>query len=151
MPGARGGPVVRPMVAADLDAVAAIERLCIPTPWPREVFAAELGRSDAHVDVAQLEGVVGFANARYVLDEVHLLVIATRPDRQRRGVAAALMASMFATARTRGATTAWLEVRSRNHGAIGLYRRFGFADVALRRRYYADDGSDALVMRALVA
>lgn len=38
-----------------------------------------------------------------------------------------------------------LEVKAHNTRAIGLYRRHGFADVGLRRKYYAD-GSDALLM-----
>jgi ribosomal-protein-alanine N-acetyltransferase len=39
-----------------------------------------------------------------------------------------------------------LEVRQSNLGAIGLYRRFGFRAAGLRRRYYQDNGEDALIM-----
>ena len=39
-----------------------------------------------------------------------------------------------------------LEVRPSNHVAIHLYEREGFRAAGLRRRYYQDNGEDALVM-----
>ena len=39
-----------------------------------------------------------------------------------------------------------LEVRRSNAGAIALYERFGFRAAGLRRRYYQDNGEDALIM-----
>ena len=39
-----------------------------------------------------------------------------------------------------------LEVRQSNLGAIDLYTRFGFRTAGLRRRYYQDNGEDALIM-----
>jgi ribosomal-protein-alanine N-acetyltransferase len=37
-------------------------------------------------------------------------------------------------------------VRRSNDGAIALYEREGFRAAGLRRRYYQDNGEDALVM-----
>ena len=39
-----------------------------------------------------------------------------------------------------------LEVRQSNHSAIHLYEREGFRAAGLRRRYYQDNGEDALIM-----
>jgi ribosomal-protein-alanine N-acetyltransferase len=39
-----------------------------------------------------------------------------------------------------------LEVRRSNAGAIALYERLGFRAAGVRRRYYQDNGEDALVM-----
>jgi ribosomal-protein-alanine N-acetyltransferase len=39
-----------------------------------------------------------------------------------------------------------LEVRQSNAVALALYRKFGFREVALRKRYYSDNGEDAAVM-----
>jgi ribosomal-protein-alanine N-acetyltransferase len=39
-----------------------------------------------------------------------------------------------------------LEVRRSNDVAIHLYEREGFRTAGLRRRYYQDNGEDALVM-----
>jgi ribosomal-protein-alanine N-acetyltransferase len=39
-----------------------------------------------------------------------------------------------------------LECRRSNLAAQSLYRKLGFQEVGLRKRYYADNGEDALVM-----
>jgi len=48
----------------------------------------------------------------------------------------------------RGTSIATLEVRVSNVKAIALYRRYGFKGVAVHKRYYSDNGEDALVMFA---
>ena len=45
----------------------------------------------------------------------------------------------------RGAVCCFLEVRSRNAGAIALYEKSGYEKIALRRNYYPDD--DAAIYR----
>jgi ribosomal-protein-alanine N-acetyltransferase len=45
-----------------------------------------------------------------------------------------------------GCRNAVLEVRASNRGAQRLYSRFGFAPVAVRKGYYADNNEDAIVM-----
>ena len=37
-------------------------------------------------------------------------------------------------------------MRPSNDGAIALYERFGFRGAGTRRRYYQDNGEDALIM-----
>jgi ribosomal-protein-alanine N-acetyltransferase len=39
-----------------------------------------------------------------------------------------------------------LEVRESNEPAIELYRKYVFQDVGLRRRYYSDNGENAVIM-----
>ena len=39
-----------------------------------------------------------------------------------------------------------LECRKTNIAAQNLYRKLGFIDVGVRKRYYSDTGEDALVM-----
>ena len=45
-----------------------------------------------------------------------------------------------------GYKTVTLEVRRSNLAAIHLYETSGFKRVGVRRRYYASDGEDAIVM-----
>jgi ribosomal-protein-alanine N-acetyltransferase len=64
---------------------------------------------------------------------------------RRRGLATALLRELLARV---GGDTAQitLEVRRSNAGAIALYDGFGFRTAGLRRRYYQDNGEDALIM-----
>ena len=139
--------LIEPMRPSDLDEVDAIERHSFKTPWPAQVFLDELARDWARVDVAREGGkIVGFCNYWLVKDEVHLLAIATHPDRRRHGVGRRMMDHRLALARARSARLITLEVRKSNTPAIALYERLGFVPVGLRRAYYAEDSEDALVM-----
>jgi ribosomal-protein-alanine N-acetyltransferase len=39
-----------------------------------------------------------------------------------------------------------LEVRASNQAARGLYRKLGFTELGKRKRYYEDNGEDALIL-----
>ena len=68
------------------------------------------------------------------------------PERARReGIATALLSTLIDRIGDPGAQLT-LEVRQSNHGAIQLYDRFGFRSAGVRRRYYQDNGEDALIM-----
>jgi ribosomal-protein-alanine N-acetyltransferase len=144
--------IIAPATAADLDAIDEIERHSFPQPWPRSTFEAELTREVARLDVARTAAILGFCNYWIVADrqarggEVHLLAIATHPDHRRAGIGAALLAHALAQGRAQDASLATLEVRRGNAPAIALYERVGFRTVHVRRRYYQDNGEDALVM-----
>ena len=144
--------IVVPATPADLDAIDEIERHSFARPWSRSAFEAELTRELARLDVARTTAVVGFCNYWIVADpqsqggEVHILAIATHPDRRRAGVAAALLGHALAQGRAAHCTVATLEVRRGNTPAIALYEHAGFRTVYVRAQYYQDNAEDALVM-----
>jgi [ribosomal protein S18]-alanine N-acetyltransferase len=70
--------------------------------------------------------------------------VAVTPEERRRGVATTLMRSLFEEAGPDARYT--LEVRTSNQEAIAMYRQFGFRPAGRRRRYYHDNGEDALIM-----
>jgi len=132
------------MQPSDVTAVAAIAG----SPAAREDdLHAELERPWAHSWVARNESgeAVAFVVVWHVVDEVHVLNLATRLDARRRGIARALMAEVLAFARRKLARHVVLEVRRSNRPALTLYRSLGFFARAIRARYYADD-EDAIEM-----
>ena len=141
-----------PMTARDIDEVMEIERGSFRAPWSRQVFAEELDRDWAYVDIIrhrQADGrsrVVAFCNYWLVRDEVHVLNVATHPAHRRRGHAARLMEQIVGFARRHQCRYVTLEVRRSNHGAIELYVRYGFKPVGIRPNYYVEDSEDAIVM-----
>ena len=130
----------------DLDAIDEIEQHSFKVPWPRSVFEGELARDFARIDVVRDPHVIAFNNYWLVAGELHILAIATHPDRRRAGIGGLLLAHAMTAARSASATLATLEVRKGNTPAIALYERAGFRTVHVRQRYYQDDGEDALVM-----
>lgn len=140
--------VVRPMAAGDVDAVAALYGRSFATPLDAAHFARELRNAVAdYVVAAAADGaVLGFAGAWQQDDEAHVMTIAVEPRRQGEGIGGRLLAALVEAAAARGLRCMTLEVRTGNAPAIALYRRFGFAEVGRRPRYYGDTGEDALIM-----
>ncbi len=91
----------------------------------------------------------GMILVRVVRDQAEVLTLAVAAPRQRRGTGAALLEAGMAAARQSGAGEIFLEVSTANGVARRLYERFGFTEVGRRPRYYAD-GTDALIMRAIL-
>lgn len=141
--------VIEPMRAEDIDAVMRIETACFPTPWTADMFVQELQRPQANISVLRRVddgNVVAFINHWSVLDELHLLNVATLPEERRRGHGKHLLEHMFLCARASGCRVVMLEVRRSNEAALGLYRSFGFVSVGVRPGYYSDNGEDAILM-----
>ena len=92
--------------------------------------------------VAEEAGLLGYVVLAQAGDVVDLERIAVRPDRQRAGIASALL---DAALREVAPDRVLLEVRADNEAAVAFYRRSGFEEIGRRRRYYRD-GTDALVM-----
>ena len=144
---------VEPMAEADLARVLDIEYLSFATPWPRDIFLGELRGSEvAHLFVARItEGdqqgrVAGYSCTWVVAEEMHITSFAVHPGFRRQHVGQQLLAGVLTRAVELGCHQAVLEVRASNHAAQRLYSRFGFAPVAVRKRYYVDDHEDAIVM-----
>ncbi len=81
-----------------------------------------------------------------LVDEAHITTLAVDPEHRRKGIAERLTVELLQTARDRGMLCATLEVRASNIGAIELYRKIGFEEAAIRKRYYPDNQEDALIM-----
>jgi ribosomal-protein-alanine N-acetyltransferase len=75
----------------------------------------------------------------------HVMNVAVDPDRRRLGIASTLLTRLFERVDDPEAQYT-LEVRRSNAGAIELYDRFGFRAAGVRRRYYQDNGEDAVIM-----
>jgi ribosomal-protein-alanine N-acetyltransferase len=141
--------VIRAMKPDDLPEVTIIDREASPLPWSGDIFANELNSSLARNLVAESEGrIIGYLCFWIVAGEVQIQNIAVRRDWRGCGVASRLLAGLREIAGGEQADTATLEVRSRNESAIRLYVKNGFVVKGIRRKYYDDDGDDALIMGA---
>jgi [ribosomal protein S18]-alanine N-acetyltransferase len=145
---------ITPMRRDDLPDVMAIEIASFALPWTEEMFLNELSRGTlSELFVARLPGagapppLGGYICLWLVSDELHINNLAVHPRWRRHGIAAALLEAALAHGRADGARAAFLEVRASNAAAQGLYRRFHFAPVGVRTRYYTHPVEDALIMR----
>jgi ribosomal-protein-alanine N-acetyltransferase len=70
--------------------------------------------------------------------------VAVGPEDRRKGTGRALLTALLERLEDDAQIT--LEVRRTNAGAIALYESFGFRAAGVRRRYYQDNGEDALIL-----
>ena len=136
---------MRPMRLLDLPAVMEITRRSLPMPWSEAIWREELDSRFGLYLVLEEDGAVsGYIGLKLVSDEAHVMTIAVRPERRRRGLARALVQAALADPASAGARRVYLEVRPSNAGARALYGSLGFVETGLRSAYYGDE--DALLM-----
>ena len=138
--------MIRPMTAADVPSVAALEKLCFSDPWSASSIASELDNPLSLWLVWEEDGAAAaYLGVQRVPPQADVMNVAVSPALRRRGIARALFAEL--ERRLPEIDELFLEVRASNSGAIALYRTLGFEQVGRRPNYYLDPREDALILR----
>lgn len=138
--------MIRPMTAADVPSVAALEKLCFSDPWSVSSIASELDNPLSLWLVWEEDGAAAaYLGVQRVPPQADVMNVAVSPALRRRGIARALFAEL--ERRLPEIDELFLEVRASNSGAIALYRTLGFEQVGRRLNYYLDPREDALILR----
>ncbi len=143
--------VLGPLTYADADRCAELEAMLFDgdDPWPAVAFERELhSKTNHYVGARNGDTLVGYAGisrlGRVAPFEYEVHTIGVDPAYQGQGVGRRLLDELLDYA---AGGVVFLEVRTDNEAAIGLYRSVGFEQVGLRRRYYRVSGADAYTMR----
>ena len=128
----------------DVPALAALAAGSLREAWSEAAYGAFLEQPGALLLVARAEGgaVVGLLGAHRVEDELHVHALVVAPELRRRGVGRTLLEAALGAPAARAV---FLEVRPSNVSARAFYGALGFAEVGVRRAYYAD-GENALLL-----
>ncbi|NLD18927.1 MAG: ribosomal protein S18-alanine N-acetyltransferase [Clostridiales bacterium] len=140
--------IVRQANEKDVEPIYEIERLCFPDPWSRDSLRYELEENPrAFYIAAEIdEKVVGYAGLWWIEDEGHITNVAVRPGFRNRRIATGIISVLIEFTVSKGIKHHTLEVRSSNEAAIGLYEKHGFKVEGVRKKYYLNNGEDALIM-----
>lgn len=119
-------------------------------PWPAVAFTREVSAPHTRYIAARAEDkLVGYAGiarlGRTPPFEYEIHTVGVDPAWQGRGIGRAMMTELLDVAGPDA--TVFLEVRTDNAPAIGLYSSLGFVTVGRRKRYYRVSGADAYTMR----
>ncbi len=136
---------MRQMCATDLSEVMETDRRSLPRPWSEALWREEIA-SPFSLYLALEEGgeLCGHIGLKLISDEAHVMTVAVRPEKRRRGHARTLIQAALAVPVAAGVRRVYLEVRPSNVAARTLYESLGFRTTAVRRGYYGDE--DALLM-----
>lgn len=152
---------IRPATVDDAAEVLEMERACTEAPhWSEGIwsqvfsqpslysFAAGMHSTQHQCFVAeQDEEVVGFLVLGVLSGVAELESLAVREEARRCGVGRSLCLQAMLWARTMGAESMELEVRSASVAAVKLYQSLGFVEEGRRKGYYREPADDALLMR----
>lgn len=140
---------IRRMTVEDVDGVHAIEAATFAMPWSRQSFYEEMTRNACArylVAVLPTGEIIGFAGVWVVMDEGHITNIAIRREYRGQGIGQALTGALMQYAANLGVVYMTLEVRRSNAVAQHVYLSHGFIQVGVRKKYYEDNGEDALFL-----
>ncbi len=80
--------LLRRMRVSDLAAVREIDQRSLPRPWSEAVWREELlGPLGLYLVLEEDGAVSGYVGVKLVADEMHVMTLAVRPERRRRGFA----------------------------------------------------------------
>ena len=137
---------IRRLTYADLPQVVAIERRAFTTPWSLAMFVLELSKpSGICLAAVEHEELAGYLICSRYDTVWHLMNVSVDPDRRRQGIGTQLLEALLQRLPSPDEPVT-LEVRRSNDAALNLYEKYGFKAAGVRRRYYADNGEDALIM-----
>ncbi|MBR2646781.1 MAG: ribosomal protein S18-alanine N-acetyltransferase [Clostridia bacterium] len=138
---------IRPWTEQDIDIVTEMEARCFSDPWNKEAMTASYLAPFTHCFLLEAGGqVCGYCILSVLFEDAEVLNIAVDLPHRKQGYGNALMNAMHEKAIALGAEKCFLEVRESNLSAITLYKKYGYEQYGVRKRYY-EDGEDALAMK----
>ena len=105
--------------------------------WSYNILKQELENGKSKYFVAKQENeIVGFAGILLIIDQVNIMNIVVKKDKRNFGIGSLLLEEIIRYSKIHNATSITLEVNEKNIPAIKLYKKYGFKQVGLRRKYY---------------
>lgn len=131
-----------------LDAIMEIETEAFPDPWSRSAMIHELTDNEfgCYFVIRKNGKIVGYCGYWRILEEAHITNIAVASGYRGQGFGRRLLLYVLLYAAESGAESMTLEVRPSNAAAVALYESLGFRVEGIRRKYYTNNGEDALIM-----
>ena len=140
------GFTLRPATETDIPEVLKIEELSFTDPWTEGMFLSSIGENIDFTLLLDGGTPVGYSILdRRVEGEAELHSIAVIPSYRGRGLSALLMDKIVSDIKE--TDTVFLEVRASNVAAKGLYKKYGFSEIGVRRNYYKSPTEDAVIMQ----
>lgn len=131
--------------------IEALESCIFPDAWDIEILGKMCGASAERLYAAidDSSRVIGYCCCQTVLDECEILRVAVAPEYRRQNVGRRLLDFVTALLKREGFCFYFLEVRSDNVPALGLYEGLGFELISQRSDYYSK-GCHALIYRRVI-
>lgn len=152
--------LIREMTLQDVPAVAEIEKMCFSLPWSEQSLIDSVKREDTMFLVCEEfdeknsddtgdenSNIVGYIGMYLSFDEGDITNVAVSPAHRKKGYGEALVSKAKELAREKQLEMILLEVRVSNAPAISLYKKMGFEELGIRKKFYEHPVEDAIIMK----
>ena len=130
-----------------IDQIYEIEVASFSVPWSINSLRDDLEKPLAKYFVlTEGEEVLAYLGIRTVLDEIHIMNIAVKPEHRGKGYSTLLMNELDKFAVDGKFYSISLEVREGNEKARNLYNKCGFETCGVRKDYYEKPKENAILM-----
>tara|TARA_B100001094_G_C18046687_1_gene727809 strand:+ start:220 stop:696 length:477 start_codon:yes stop_codon:yes gene_type:complete len=131
-----------------LNSILNIEKESNPYPWTETNFKDCIEKGYYSLALEEKEKLIGFAIMAISSEESHLLNIGIEKTSRGSGYGEKLLKKMIIAAEVMGSKKIILEVRISNTIAYHLYKKLGFVEIGIRKKYYRlpEGREDAFVM-----
>ncbi len=142
--------IIKKMSLSDLDKVLEIEKRIFTTDaWEREMFLSEIKEHDSKILIDKVnDKIIGYFCGWKIIDEYLINNIAIDIPYQKRGLGEYFLSQVISDNLKKGVFSFFLEVRVSNLPAIKLYKKLGFKELRIRKKYYINPIEDAFEMGA---
>lgn len=118
--------------------------------WNSNILKQEIESDSSTIYTLKInDKIVGFAGISIVLDEADITNIVIKKNCRGHKLSFFLMVILIDLASKSGCKKINLEVNEKNIIAINLYKKFGFEQVGLRKKYY--NNQDAVLMSKVLS
>lgn len=152
--------LIREMTLQDVPAVAEIEKQCFSLPWSEQsltdsvlredtvfLVCEDTAAKDSNDSDAMANNIAGYIGMYLSFDEGDITNVAVAPSHRKKGYGEALVSKAVELAKEKQLEMILLEVRVSNAPAISLYKKMGFEELGLRKKFYEHPVEDALIMK----
>lgn len=138
--------IFKEMSEKDIPLAVELEQKCFKDPWKEKECLYELNENPfSHGWLLMDEDVVGYAFLWETFEMGQVARIGIDPKYRKKGYGDYLLKALCNRAKEQECEFITLEVRASNEAALNLYKKNGFIEVNVVKRYYPG-GEDAIVL-----
>lgn len=117
-----------------------------PDGWKKEMILSSL-RGETFGGFVEEENGAAVAAITFdkAADTADIECVYVLPEKRKKGYASSLINAALAELEKRGAEKVFLEVRESNVPARSLYKKAGFTEISVRKRYYGEESAVVLL------
>ena len=134
------------MTIDDLNSIKNILETDFDDFWNYNILKTELSNPSSYYIIAKKnEGILGFAGIIDTVDQYEITNIVVKKNYRKNKVGTLLLNNIIDFVKNSKKGKIFLEVNKKNISAIALYKKHGFIECGLRKKYY-NNTDDAILM-----